>query len=303
MVKKVLVGYGVDVDAVSGWINTQTGQRADVTNISRGVFGATVGIDRLLALFQKYNIKATWFAPGHSIESFPKQMAKVRDAGHEIGLHGYTHEFISQLSTQQERDVLQKSIEVVTAFTGKKPRGFTAPAWTPSPETVKLLEEYGLEYDHSFMHHDSQLYYLPYPPATWKETDYKNLSAGDWMTPMSSLRPSTLVEVPANWHVDDWPAFQTMRGQGSSGFVDPHQIERFWQEQFEFCYREYEHFVFPISIHPQVSGKPQITLLHERLIEWINRHDGVEWCTFEEMANKFRKGEIQGVEVEGGVDL
>ncbi|KAK4945600.1 hypothetical protein LTR10_015219 [Elasticomyces elasticus] len=303
MVKKVLVGYGIDVDAVSGWINTQNGQKADVTNISRGVFGATVGVDRLLKLFNKYNIKASWFVPGHSIESFPKQMAKVRDAGHEFGLHGYTHEFVSQLSVQQERDVLEKSIDVIMAFTGKKPRGWTAPAWTPSPGTVKLLEESGLQYDHSFMHHDSQLYYLPYPPETWKDTDYKNQEAHDWMKPMSTLQPSSIVEIPANWHVDDWPAFQTMRGQGSSGFVDPHQIERFWQEQFEFCYREYDEFVFPISIHPQVSGKPQVLMMHERLIEWINKHEGVEWCTFEEMANKFKKGEISGVEVEGGVDL
>jgi peptidoglycan/xylan/chitin deacetylase (PgdA/CDA1 family) len=212
------------------------------------------------------------------------------------GLHGYTHEFVSQLNPQQERDVLQKSIDVITSFTGKKPRGWTAPAWTPSPSSVKLLEEFGLEYDHSFMHHDSQLYYLPYPPDSWKETDYKTLSAHDWMSPMSTLKPSSIVEVPANWHVDDWPAFQWLRGQ-ASGFVDPHQIERFWQEQFEFCYREYDHFVFPISIHPQVSGKPQVLMMHERLIEWINQHDGVEWCTFEDMANKFRKGEIQGVQV------
>lgn len=219
------------------------------------------------------------------------------------GLHGYTHEFVSQLSTEQERDVLQKSIEVVTSFTGKKPKGWTAPAWTPSPDTVKLLEEFGLEYDHSFMHHDSQLYYLPYPPLRWKETDYKNASASDWMTPMSTLRASSIVEIPANWHVDDWPAFQTVRGPGSSGFVDPHQIERFWKEQFEFCHREYEHFVFPISIHPQVSGKPQILMMHERLIDWINQYEGVEWCTFEEMADKLRAGEIDGVKVEGGVDV
>lgn len=54
------------------------------------------------------------------------------------GLHGYTHEAMSLLTTQQERDVLQKSIEVLTKFTGKHPRGFTAPSWTPSRETVSL---------------------------------------------------------------------------------------------------------------------------------------------------------------------
>ena len=84
MVKQVLVGYGIDVDAVSGWINTQNGSSADLANMSRGVFGATVGTDRLLNMLDKYKIKASWFVPAHSIESFPKQMAKVRDAGHEM---------------------------------------------------------------------------------------------------------------------------------------------------------------------------------------------------------------------------
>lgn len=105
MVKRVLIGYGIDVDAVSGWqdifldsnfahrgeianrifrINTRTGDPANPTDVSRGIFGATVGIDRLLRLWDKYGIKTTWFVPAHSIESFPKQLAKVRDAGHEL---------------------------------------------------------------------------------------------------------------------------------------------------------------------------------------------------------------------------
>jgi len=84
MVKRVLVGYGIDVDAVSGWINTKTGTPANPTDVSRGIFGVTVGIDRLLKLWDKFGIKTTWFVPAHSIESFPEQLAKVRDAGHEL---------------------------------------------------------------------------------------------------------------------------------------------------------------------------------------------------------------------------
>lgn len=59
-------------------------KNAGPTDVSRGIFGATVGVDRLLKLWDKYSIKTTWFVPAHSIESFPKQMAKVRDAGHEM---------------------------------------------------------------------------------------------------------------------------------------------------------------------------------------------------------------------------
>ena len=39
---------------------------------------------RLLKLFDKYNIKTTWFIPGHSLDTFPEECAMIRDAGHEM---------------------------------------------------------------------------------------------------------------------------------------------------------------------------------------------------------------------------
>ena len=48
------------------------------------------------------------------------------------------------LNVQQERDVLHKSIEVLTKFTGKKPKGWTAPAWDTSKDSIRLLEEAGI---------------------------------------------------------------------------------------------------------------------------------------------------------------
>ena len=65
-------------------INTIDGHSADPTDVSRGVYGATVGVDRLLRLWEKYGIKTSWYVPAHSIESFPEQMEKVKDAGHEM---------------------------------------------------------------------------------------------------------------------------------------------------------------------------------------------------------------------------
>ncbi|KAK4549704.1 hypothetical protein LTR36_005005 [Oleoguttula mirabilis] len=300
--KRVLVGYGIDVDAVANWINTCDGSPQNPTNVSRGVYGATVGIDRLLKMYKKYKIKATFFTPAHSIESFPKQLAKVRDAGHEIALHGYTHENISQLSAKEQQTVLTRSIDSLTAFCGKKPRGYTAPSWATSKELITQLEGAGILYDHSFMHHDLQPYFAPDNSETWVETNMAK-SAEYWMTPMTKIRPSKVVEIPANWHLDDWPPLQPIPGKaGAQGFVDTHVVEKLWLEQFDFAYREYDTFIFPMSIHPQVSGKPQVILMHERIIEYINKHEGVEWMTLESMANEFLEGRMPGVEVEGGVD-
>jgi peptidoglycan/xylan/chitin deacetylase (PgdA/CDA1 family) len=65
-------------------LNTKDGSVANAGDVSRGVFGANVGVDRLLKFFDARGIKATWFMPSHTILSFPDQMAKVRDGGHEM---------------------------------------------------------------------------------------------------------------------------------------------------------------------------------------------------------------------------
>ncbi|CAG7930574.1 unnamed protein product [Penicillium olsonii] len=272
--KRVLCGYGIDLDAVSLWANTGDGTSANPSDISRGIYGATVGVDRILSFLDRHHIKATWFVPAHSLESFPKQVTKIRDQGHEMHI---------QLSK----------------FLGKKPSGWTAPAWTPSPHTVQLLEKYGLEYDHSFMHHDSQMYKLPYVP-TVKATDVTK-SPSTWMQPISELRASNIVEIPANWHLDDWPAFNV--GNGGDGYIDPDLIFKMWTEQFDFYYQEYDSFVFPITIHPQVSGKPHVLRMHERLLEHINSYEGVEWMTMVDMSNLYKSGQIPGHVVEGGAGL
>ena len=56
----------------------------------------------------------------------------MRDVGHENTLHEYTHEFVGTLSEKQQRDILTKSIDIMTKFCGKKPRGWTAPQCRPA---------------------------------------------------------------------------------------------------------------------------------------------------------------------------
>lgn len=103
---------------------------------AKGIFAGTVGVQRLLKMFKKYDMKTTWFIPGHSLETFPEDMAAVRDAGHEIGLHGYSHENPVDMSLEQQRDVLDKTYKMLTEFTGKPPRGSVAPWYVLSSMLV-----------------------------------------------------------------------------------------------------------------------------------------------------------------------
>ena len=75
----------------------------------------------------------------------------------------------------------------------------------------------------------------------------------------------------------------------SHGWVDTRTVEELWKSHFEYFYREYDEFIFPMTIHPDVSGHPHVLLMHERLIEWINTHEGVEWVPMIEMVEDFKR--------------
>ena len=285
MAKKILVAYGIDVDAVAGWLGSYGGEDSP-DDISRGLFAGEVGSIRLLDMFDEYKLKTTWFIPGHSVETFPEQMKEVARRGHEIGMLGYSHENPIAMTRAQETAVLDRSLALITELAGKRPTGYVAPWWEFSPVTNELLLERGIKYDHSLMHNDFHPYYVRVGDS-WTKIDYSK-HPDHWMKPLVRGKETPLVEIPANWYLDDLPPMMFIKkSPNSHGFVNPRDIEQMWRDQFDWVYREHDYAVFTMTIHPDVSGRPQVLLMHERLIEHINSHEGVEWCTFDQIADDF----------------
>lgn len=285
MPKEILVGFGIDVDAVAGWLGSYGGQDSP-DDISRGMFAGEVGTERLLNLFKKYDLQTTWFVPGHSIETFPTQFQRIHDEGHEIGIHGYSHENPIAMSREQEIAVLDKCIELIEKTTQRRPTGYVAPWWEFSNVTNELLLERGIKYDHSLMHNDFHPYRVRVGDS-WTKIDYSQ-PAESWMKPLVRGKETKLIEIPANWYLDDLPPMMFIKtSPNSHGFVNPRQLEEMWRDQFDWVYREHDYAVVTFTIHPDVSGRPQVLLMLERLIEHINSHEGIRWATFDEIANDF----------------
>jgi peptidoglycan/xylan/chitin deacetylase (PgdA/CDA1 family) len=286
--KEILVAYGVDVDAVAGWLGSYGGEDSP-DDISRGLFAGEVGAPRLLTLFERHGIRTTWFIPGHSIETFPEQMAAVAADGHEIGVHGYSHENPISMTEEQEETVLRRCIELVEQLSGERPRGYVAPWWEFSNVTADLLSKHGFSYDHSLMHNDFHPYFVR-KGDTWTKIDYSK-PASEWMKPLvRGTEVTELVEIPASWYTDDLPPMMFIKGAPNShGFVNPRDIEQLWRDQFDWIYREYDYAIYTMTIHPDVSGRPQVLSMHERLIAHIGGHPGVRWVTFAEIADDFRR--------------
>ena len=292
MAKEIFCAIGVDVDAVGGWLGSYGGEDSPC-DISRGLFSGEVGSMRLLELFDRWGIKTTWFIPGHSIETFPDQMKAVAKAGHEIGMHGYSHENPIAMTPEQESDVMDYSIELIEGLCGRRPTGYVAPWWEFSPVSNELLLAKGIKYDHSLMHRDFEPYYIRVGDS-WTKIDYTK-QASEWMKPLVRGRETDLVEIPASWYLDDLPPMMFMKAAPNShGFVNPRHLEEMWRDQFDWVYREMDYGVFTLTIHPDVSGKPQVLMMLERLYNHIISHPGVKFTTFDAIADDFMQRSPRG---------
>lgn len=286
MAKDIKCSFGVDIDAVGGWLGSYGGEDSP-SDIQRGMFAGDIGVPRILKMFQRRDMPASWFIPGHSLETFPDSVKMIADAGHEIGAHGYSHENPVAMSEQQEEDVLAYSVELIEKATGKAPRGYVAPWWELSEHTPSLLKKYGFTYDHSQQLGDFVPFYARVNDS-WTKIDFSK-QAKEWMKPLIRGEEIDLVEIAANWYVDDLPPMLFIKGSPNShGFVNPRDIEEMWRDQFDWVYRELDYAVFAITIHPDVAGRPQVLLMLERLIDYINGHEGTSWVTMEDAADDFR---------------
>ena len=113
---RLTVAVTVDHDAISDAI-----RRGDpVVKLSHGEFGPRVGAPRILELLERRGIPSTWFVPGHTLETFPDSTAAILAGGHELACHGWFHEDFGELSTDEQRAVLERSAEAVERVTGSR---------------------------------------------------------------------------------------------------------------------------------------------------------------------------------------
>jgi polysaccharide deacetylase family protein (PEP-CTERM system associated) len=107
---------------------------------------------RLLDLFEKYNIKATFFVLGWIAERVPYLITQIEESGHEIATHGYSHSLITEVTPEFFDKDIEKALSVTQSCVKQKIRGFRAPSFTITKKTIwaiDILIKHGIEYDSS----------------------------------------------------------------------------------------------------------------------------------------------------------
>lgn len=129
------------------------------------------GVIRFLDLFEKYNIKATFFVTASSLDEKSKEtLRKVVEQGHEVGNHTYSHDYkFTLLPKDVQRAEITKNHQLIKDVSGYECAGFRSPGYNISDSVISLLKETGYAYDSSFF--PSPLYYL----AKWLIINLKKI--------------------------------------------------------------------------------------------------------------------------------
>lgn len=262
-----------DFDAVSLWVSTF--RQTSATPVSRGEYGANVGLGRVLGLLRDKGVKATFFVPAHTAASYPDQTRRILDEGHEIGAHGYCHESPIGVDPAEEARLLDAAIAKLQGVLGSgfRPVGYRSPAWDLSSASVGILTERGFLYDSSMMGDD----FTPYRARMGDRIDEELFVPG---------QTTPLIEMPVAWELDDYPYFTFTNRPLFGGMHRTEHVFTCWRDEFDYCNRHVADGVFTLTMHPQVIGRgPRVEML-SRLIDHMQAQPGVRFSTLEAEARR-----------------
>jgi peptidoglycan/xylan/chitin deacetylase (PgdA/CDA1 family) len=261
-----------DFDALSPWALDMAGR--NVAALSRGEFGA-VAVPRILALLARRGIQATFFVPGHTALAYPELVREIRDAGHELGHHGWVHEPLSELEPDRERELLRRGLDALDRVAGVRPAGYRAPSVDVSAATVEILLEHGFVYDASFSGSDFEPYYLRRGDGFPADAEYVFGETVD------------LVGIPFSWSLSDFQYFEFV--PGVTGRQDPPStVHEIWLGELEWAHVNAPGGVFDLCMHPQVIGRGPRLAMVERLIDAAAGLEGVVFERLGDYAARWR---------------
>ena len=224
-----------------------------IGRLSWGQYGSRVGVPRILDVLRRYDVPASFYVPAVTAQLYPAEQRRVVDDGHEIGIHGWIHELNSGLSYETERDLMQRSADVLEQTTGVRPVGMRTPSWDFSPHTLRIAKEMGLAYDSSLMA---------------DEDCYELLLDGE---------PTGVIEVPVEWVRDDAVYFWMNRFQSQRPYTPPSDVFDIFRREFDRAYQDGG--LFQLTMHPHVIGYRSRIWIVEEIIRHARAKGDVWFAT------------------------
>ncbi len=211
-------------------------------------YGSRVGVWEILRLLKSMGAPATVYAVGTALERNPEFAAELASSGLEVACHGQRWIDYQFVPEEVERADMRRNVEVITRLVGRRPVGWYT--GRPSPNTRRLVVETGgFQYDSDAYNDD-----LPY----WTE--------------VSGRRH---LVIPYSFDNND------SRLQRGGDFSTGEEFLGYCRDAFDWLYRAGaagRPRMMSVGLHGRIIGRPGRIGALARLIEHMQRHEGVWIC-------------------------
>jgi allantoinase len=217
--------------------------KRDYSTESFREFGPKVGIRRLLAICDKYDVKVSMPINGLTCLYYPELVKYAHGRGHEMVAHGWDQgEFLYMLTREQERENIFKTVEAITKTTGAKPTGWSSPGVRSTDNTPELIVEAGLQYHCDY--HDEE---MPYP---------------------MQVNGKLLIEFPHQYTIND---NRTMHG------MSRHEFFAKFKDEFDYRYKigRENPTMMNVITHGYISSRIPMIDTFEQVIAYAKEHKEV----------------------------
>jgi allantoinase len=214
----------------------------DVPNWSWHEYGMRVGFWRFQKLYARLGIRPTVSINARVCIDYPRVAQACKDDGWEFMGHSFEQGPIHKEENQQA--MIERSLDTLEKFTGKRPVGWLGPGLTQTFETPELLAAAGIKYIGDWVYDDE--------PTT------------------IHTAKGPLVTLPYSVENNDIPMM----------IVQHHEAGYFTRKIIDTFDRYYEEGaerpkILAIAIHPYISGQPFRIKYLEEIYARISRMPGV----------------------------
>jgi len=119
---------------------------------------------RLLDMFDRHAVKATFFVLGWVADRFPRIVREISNRGHELACHSFWHRRVDSLTPAQFRSDTREACDAIEQAASVRVLGYRAPTWSIRRQSLwalDVLAEEGFAYDSSIYPIRHDLYGIP----------------------------------------------------------------------------------------------------------------------------------------------
>ncbi|MBP3619323.1 MAG: polysaccharide deacetylase family protein [Clostridia bacterium] len=141
-----LAVFGVGLVSSSNTVNGvyySGNENSNKVSLMINVYWGTEYLDQMLEVLDKYNVKTTFFVGGTWAVKESQMLAKIYEAGHEIGNHGYYHKDQGKLSAEKNYEEIVNTHKLVKNLIGVDMNLFAPPSGSYNAKTVQMASELG----------------------------------------------------------------------------------------------------------------------------------------------------------------